>query len=403
MDINFYLRDAKASGVTAINMFVTVEGQRIKIATGQRILPAHWNIKKQKPLPRFSDLYTDIQAELNKLEKDTIEACSRMLEQGKTVSKETLKKSLFGEKEESLNFFPAFDRYIGESEHTKSKAIIQVYRATKNHLEQFEKDEAYKVSFESMNFDFYNNWLKWFYDNGYLDNTIGKYVKTIKSFLNYATDRGWNKSKLYNKFKVFKHDVDIVYLDEDELNRIQELDLSGKAYLQNARKLFLLACYTGLRFSDLSELKPEHVKSGFIHVTTRKTKEAVKIPLFPASEAIIQQIVSGEAHFITNQKLNVYVKELAKLAGIDEATETVQFRGSTRVSKTVPKYELISTHTGRRTFVTQSLERGMRPEVIMQITGHRDYRSFKKYIKVTDSQKEREMLKAWSKPIMKVS
>ena len=98
---------------------------------------------------------------------------------------------------------------------------------------------------------------------------------------------------------------------------------------------------------------------------------------------------------ISNQKLNEYVKELCQLAGITEQVEIVRFRGIKREAITYKKYELIGVHTGRKTFATVSLEKGMSAEEVMAITGHKDYKSFQRYVKVTEQRKKTVMLKAW--------
>ena len=98
---------------------------------------------------------------------------------------------------------------------------------------------------------------------------------------------------------------------------------------------------------------------------------------------------------ISNQKLNDYVKELCKMAGITEQVEIVRYRGTKREAITYPKFKLIGVHTGRKTFATLSLEKGMSAEEVMTITGHRDYQSFKRYVKVTEQRKKTVMLKAW--------
>ncbi|HQO64434.1 MAG TPA: tyrosine-type recombinase/integrase, partial [Syntrophorhabdus sp.] len=97
----------------------------------------------------------------------------------------------------------------------------------------------------------------------------------------------------------------------------------------------------------------------------------------------------------SNQKLNLHLKSLAKDAKINQNVAMQRYRGATREDSISPKHKLITTHTARRTFITLSLEKGIRPEVVMAITGHKDYKTFKAYIKITDEVKKNELLKAW--------
>ncbi|GAC1562713.1 MAG: hypothetical protein NVS3B13_36040 [Mucilaginibacter sp.] len=90
------------------------------------------------------------------------------------------------------------------------------------------------------------------------------------------------------------------------------------------------------------------------------------------------------------------LKDLGKLAEFNETVQIIKYRGVEKVEFLEPKYKFLSTHTARRTFVTLSLEKGMRPETVMSITGHKDYKTFKKYIKLTDKVKLIEMNNIWS-------
>ena len=105
---------------------------------------------------------------------------------------------------------------------------------------------------------------------------------------------------------------------------------------------------------------------------------------------------------ISNQNLNYYIKELCKLIGIDQLIEIVRFFGKKREVKTYPKHDLIHFHTARKTFVTLSLEKGMSAEEVMTISGHEDYKSFARYVKVTENRKKVVMLKAWGAPEVKL-
>lgn len=106
---------------------------------------------------------------------------------------------------------------------------------------------------------------------------------------------------------------------------------------------------------------------------------------------------------MSSQKTNDYLKELCQLLNIDESTTLSKRRGNERLDNTQPKHEFISTHTARRTFITLSLEKGMRPEVVMRISGHSNYATFKKHIKLSEKVTENEMNQIWQmKPLMKV-
>jgi integrase len=218
--------------------------------------------------------------------------------------------------------------------------------------------------------------------------------------MNYATNKGLNKNMAYAKFKVFREEMDVVYLTEDELMKIYNLQLDSKA-LEYIRDGFCFSCFTGLRFSDLSQIKPEYIKDDYLIINTIKTREKLQVPLNYYSKEILSkykaQYLNSFPPVISNQKTNENLKIIAEKADLKEPVSVVKYSGSRKIETLYPKHELITTHTARRTFVTLALEKGIRPEVVMAITGHKDYRTFKKYIKITDKVKLNEMNRLWQK------
>jgi integrase len=174
-------------------------------------------------------------------------------------------------------------------------------------------------------------------------------------------------------------------------------DLSNNKRLDQVRDIFVFSCATGYRYSDLEQLQRHHIKDDEIRLVITKTKEPSIVPLNQYSRAILEKYSEHLAPLpmISNQKLNTYIKELCELVGINEQVEIIRFRGAKRDIKIVPKYEMVSAHTGRKTFVTLSLAFGMPAEVVMKVTGHSDYKSFKRYIEVDEARKRNEMNKAW--------
>jgi integrase len=164
--------------------------------------------------------------------------------------------------------------------------------------------------------------------------------------------------------------------------------------------VFCFQCFTGQRFSDLESLTWDDIKNDSWYLHTYKTKDIIEIPLSQFAKEILKRYKSEPKPLpiISHQKTNNNLKELCQMAEIDEPITLVRYRGAERIERREPKYNLVTTHTARRTFVTISLEKGMRPETIMEITGHTSYKTFKKYIKITSKVKHIEMNKFWKKP-----
>ena len=232
----------------------------------------------------------------------------------------------------------------------------------------------------------------------HLNNTVGKYISALKTFMRWAAKRGYHENYIFEQFKAYREEADVVYLTDEELTTLYELDLSNRTSLEQVRDVFCLGCYTGLRFSDIAALRPENIVKGEIHLTTYKTKQVLSIPLTLKATEIIKKYIDSPSFLpiISNQKTNDYLKVLGEIAGIDEPIIKTRFRGAERVEETHPKHQLLTTHTARRTFITLSLEKGMRAETVMKISGHKDYKTFKKYIAISEKMKRVEMA-VWDK------
>jgi integrase len=238
------------------------------------------------------------------------------------------------------------------------------------------------------------------------NNTIGKYISTLKTFLHWAVDQGFNNYLHFTKFKVFNEKTDIVVLTETELMQLYSLDLASmidvknRYTLEKVRDVFLFQCFTGQRFSDIEALSRDDIKNDSWFLHTYKTRDIIEIPLTPLAKEILNRYKHNPQPLpiISHQKTNDLIKDVCKYAKIDEPITFVSYRGNERISETKPKYEYITTHTARRSFVTLSLEKGMKPDTVMEITGHTSYKTFRKYIKITSKVKHQEMNKFWKKP-----
>ena len=405
--VNFYLKNPKEENkASLIYLFFSFSGKRLKYSTSENIQPKHWNAAKQ----RVKRTYTgsvEVNAYLSRIEEEALKIHRMYLVKGESPSTETIRQDLkeaFSKLEnDNMGFFYAYDLFIELTKDRVKERTTKKYRTLKNHLTEFKKITKQPIEFDTIDIHFFEKFVNFYIKNlGLLNNTIGKYTATLKTFLSWAAKRKYHKNYEFLEFKVLKEEADIVYLEYAELMKLYELDLEAIPRLANVRDVFCFGCFTGLRFSDIQQLKKEDIRKDTINLNSIKTKESLRIPLNQFAQNILSKFDNKEAflHVISNQKMNAYLKELCKMAGIDAPITLTKFRGSERIEFHKPKHDFISTHTARRTFVTLSLEQGMRPEIVMQITGHKDYKTFKKYIKLTDKVKEVEMRKVWGKQNM---
>lgn len=305
-------------------------------------------------------------------------------------------------------FFKVYDKFIEAAKPVKSESTIKNYVTTKNKLKKFAEEKHCSIKFETIDQNFYEAFLNYLIKElKHLNNTVGKHIKTLKVFLSYAGDHEYTAVN-YNlkKFKVFSEETDIIYLTEDELMKVYNLpDLSQR--LSEVRDNFCFACFTGLRFSDIHKLKNPNINDSFLEIKTEKTKDNLKIPLNIYAKEILAKY-KGRYHDkplptgISNQKSNDYLKEIGEVAKLNEMISIEKFNGSNKVIINKAKFKLLTTHTARRTFVTLALEKGIRAEVVMAMTGHKSFRTFKRYIKITDKVMQTEMNRVWYKPLIKV-
>lgn len=239
-----------------------------------------------------------------------------------------------------------------------------------------------------------------------LNNSVGKQIKTLKTFLNYVSKNELSDHKFNLRgFKVFKEDIDIIHLTEEELFKIYNLQDLPQNY-EFVKDYFCFECFTGLRFSDISRLKNENTKTDFLEFRTKKMKEILFVPLNIFAKQIIEKYRGRFADrplppTLSNQKTNQYLKDIAEIAGITENTMIEKFNGANRIEIIKPKCDFISTHTGRRTFITLSHEKGMSVEMIMKITGIKKWDTFKKYLKVSEKAKLIQMNNIWNQNLSK--
>jgi integrase len=237
------------------------------------------------------------------------------------------------------------------------------------------------------------------------NTTVGKQLGFLRWFLRWASQHGYYSGTLHDTFRPklkgsHFEQKEIIFLTLDELQTVENWVFStDKAHLERARDVFVFCCYTGLRFSDAAKLKRDDVHDDYISVVTKKTSDRLRIELNRHSRAILDKYKDTELPnnralpAISNQKTNDYLKDIGKECKIDEPVRDVYFIGNERIEEVFKKYEKMSTHCARRTFVCTALQLEVPSEVITRWTGHSDLKSMKPYIAIVDELKAKNMSK----------
>lgn len=244
------------------------------------------------------------------------------------------------------------------------------------------------------------------------NSTILKQIKFLKWFLKWAVGAGYNKNLAFTSFSpnLKISEKKVIFLDWTELMAVYNLDFSiakdndgtilepetVKA-LDRVRDVFCFCCFTSLRYSDVANLKRTDIKANEIVITTIKTSDTLTIELNDYSREILARYESEvypnnkALPVISNQKMNDRLKEVAELCGLDTPITITYYKGNKRIDEVYPKYALIGTHCGRRTFICNALSLGIAPQTVMKWTGHSDYKSMKPYIDIADAEKKKAM------------
>lgn len=271
---------------------------------------------------------------------------------------------------------------------------VHAFRTLRNHLNDFNPD----ILMTELSEDVYAKFIVYLLEEAGLRNTTAiKTWKLLKWFLRWADKNGYLENKDYMDFNPHLKDVrdkEVIFLTWEELMTVYNLHFpDGKKYLERVRDVFCFQCFTSLRYSDVAKLKREDIAGNIVKVVTAKTGDTLQIDLNKYSRAILDKYRDDERPLpvVSNQRMNQWLKEVCYLAGIDAPITTVYYKGAQRIEETKPKYELVGTHTGRRTFICNALTMGIPAATVMEWTGHSDYKAMKPYIKIADAEKAKAM------------
>jgi integrase len=278
-----------------------------------------------------------------------------------------------------------------------SPRIIQKYETAYKWLRKFAGDKGVELTiryFSSL--EFFNEFTLFLFRQNLHRNTVHDIIKTLKTFAKWAVKNNYVKEIDTSDWKIVEDEVLLFALDEDELSKIENLDLSEHPLLSKVRNLFLIQCYTGLRFSDLMELTIDSfdMSNKILRVRTIKTDSVVNIPITPKLQSVLAKD-GFQLEFCANYTYNVKLKEIGQLAEVNAMIEFAEYKDGKKTITLKPKYELLSSHCGRRTFITNALRKGISERLIMKITGHKSLRSFEKYIKLTETEAQNAFMDAF--------
>jgi integrase len=408
--IKYRIKDANVKNETSIILDYSFgRNNRLKFATGYKVKPKNWDKINQ----RIRSVATiknreKVNSDLLNFSSEFLDAVSRLEEEEKQdknklkilLSKIIRKTENFDRKIKT--FFEFADDFINRKEDQAknlgavklSPITVRSYKQTINRIKEFNAKIKYNLDFENIDLKFYYSFIKYLEKQNYSINTIGKHIKNLVTILNRASEDGVNTHFKYkhSEFKTVSMESFSIYLTESEIDALYKVDLSKNKKWELARDIFLIGYYTGQRISDYNGIKKEQIKNfegnEVFEFNQQKTSKRIYVPIHSRVKEIMNERYNGfPPPKLNSPDINEFIKEAGREAEINEGITIKKIIGGKKSIDTDYKYNLIVSHSARRSFCTNAYLSKMPVIDIMSISGHSTEREFYKYIKVTQQER----------------
>lgn len=379
----FSLKDPKSTAPTHIFLRLSCVDGRLKYPVRKKVAPENWINGRVRPDPgKINAVLTRIETVVHQLQ---LQRDLNGTPLTKSLVENTLNKAL-GRDLAAQKFYEVIDSIIDDREAGReltpagkrfSWHTIKGYRHTRDNLKKFDPH----MTFEKITLKMYSELVAFFNEKDHSINALGKTIKNWKAFMKAAHKRGIHENLVYlhEDFKVpVEHTYD-VYLNQEELDNIFNRRLINKT-LDLVRDWFIIDCFTGLRISDIQLLTPDNILKDSIRIVNEKTDTMVEIPINTYIRSILKKW-RGLPPKVTDQEMNRSIKQVCELAGIKETVLYSITKGGVRKDFHYKKWEMVSNHTSRRSFITNLLNDGVPDNTVMQLAGIKKHGTLMKYKK----------------------
>jgi integrase len=383
-------------------------------STGFHVKYSDWSNKKQRLKITITDAnYDEINHKLEKLERYIVNQYNSDFNSNTPILKSWLKETIssFFNRVKSDETYKAyfvdwFKMYTDEV-HKKlhrgkpiSNETVKKYKATLTKLQLFEEYKGIRYKHEDIDLNFHRDFINYCREKlELMPNSIGVFIGKIKAVCKEIELQGLPINPIYKhkNFVVPENPTYDIYLNEEEIEKIMNHDFSHSERLDNARDLFIINLRTGFRISDLMKLKKENFLGDKINLTPGKTGFNRSIPIHPNISTTLEKRNGELPRIISQQKFNKYIKEIAQEVEINEKTfGSKVVKGGKKKEGYYEKWELVTSHTGRRSAATNLfLEFEGDERMGMRVTGHKKVENFEKYIKASEDEYFKAVEKKW--------
>ena len=423
ISVRHYLRDNKAQTKSTIRTSITYDGKRIIFCPGYSITPENWDNKRglPRPIKGSNDVKTitnnlkELDLKINRL-YDDLSVNGRQKVPAEIFKQKILSlvhPNKFGDEVASqITLLDFVDLFIKDSErgirlkdnqYRIEENSIKPYRTTRKHLAAFQKHlkkEFLITDFDQKLHDEFSNYL--IEDLEVSKNSHSKYIMVLNQVIKYAVKKKLLPATILTnvEFNTVREETDSIYLTEKEIQLLMDLKDFKNPGDEQVRDIFVLGCYTGLRFSNYSNINLEYLQKGSLVTIQQKTKKKVTIPIHPNVKKIIDKYNGVLPPCPTNQEFNRTLKDLGqRIPELDVPFAKQITRNRVITVEESRKWQKLMTHTARRSFCTNMYLMGVPVPTIMAISGHRTEKSFRMYIKATGEEHAEIMKKIWDKKI----
>lgn len=373
---------------TALNFSLTYKKKYMKVNTGLKIKPIDYDVNSQMVKTRCSNSIK-LQSLLNQIKDRFMNDFYEALRDGKLLSHDGIKKMMEracgkhqDDDQRALSFDEIYQKFFDWKASNVKARTMHRYESLKTVLKKFEKKRKRKIEVDDINAQLANEFSVFLFDHcGYVHNTVAKYLKSIKCFAKFCFDYEFSLNTKYNQIKSSEHKTAIFVLAQNEIQRISDLEIESNS-LKEIRDAFMFQYYVACRFQDLKNIEWKDIvkdeKYSYLRLYASKNKESQynDIPLLPEAiellEARIDRKSNGGRIFQipSNQKVNVNLKKIAKLAEIEGEFTIIRRQGNRQVKIVKKRSDLTTTHCARRSFISNAYINGMDLKMISMISNH---------------------------------
>ena len=377
-----------------------LKGKLHKYSTKIKVDRSEWDLAIQRPKLRRGDI-----GKANKKITFELNEYQRFYEKLKSNYKESLTKEIirnkldqyfkFAQTDKALTYSDYFDIYIEQKKESQSVKKDSLQKYTRIHTAILEMEKNEKVTYYLTGFDgaFFNRFIKHLRVKKEIsDNTLKRKMGFFKSFLNWCIKNRYSTNLAFKDVIIKGRETSHVSLTTEEVDTLAGLELDEA--LSYYRDLFLIGVYSGQRYSDYTRFNKKFIDGNNIVIRATKTSQFSYIPINKRLRGLLDKY-EWCLKLISSQKFNIQIQKICNLAGFDETVQVDKFYGNKKVSKDLPRWKLIASHTARRTFITLSAQRNVPRSLVMQATGIKSYKTLENYIRLDVDKLNLEMFKAW--------